>query len=69
MFISDSAVGMALLVLSESCEIKNESCRKGELPLILVIPEEGNVWITTRSGLMKTLSSFHQLELIPTSLC
>ena len=68
MQISDCVVGKPSLVPSESCEIKHWSYTKRELSLIPVLLEEGCLWITMRSGLMGTLSSFHQRVGIPASL-
>ena len=65
--VSDSVVGMPVLVLSESCEVKHWSGRKCELSLIPVLQVWGCVSTTVRSGLMGTLTSFYQLVAVPAS--
>ena len=44
------------------------SCRKCELSLIPILLWEGHVWTTVRSGLTRTLTTYHQLMGIPASL-
>ena len=68
MHVSDNVVVKPFLVLSESCEIKHCSCRKCELSLIPILLLEGHVWTTVRSGLTRTLTTYHQLVGVPASL-